>query len=833
MMLRSAFHIVGALGLLLMSACGSDRLSEDSGRAPESEPYGIGFRTMPEPSLEMLDANLAERIGRALRTAENPLPANGAIYQRADEVWEYEGDPEGGSQPTERALDEATRVGDLERVAQYLSDLGVFRAQASRLSEAVSLYHGALFLWQELERPLRWANTRLNLAVTYFRLGRHRDVLRACEQLAPYFESQGEDYLGEAALAWTQIGKVRFLQGRYVEAEEALNRALELRRRVGAPLGIASAFFARGRLRLEQGEHEAAERDLRRAEKLYDDEERQRLRAHTWLDLAELALVRSPPDHEAALRYLEGIDAYLADIDPRDEMLLSQYSGYLRAARLRDLGHVEKGVAMIESVLANVELQRSEAKGELYWNFFAYRLKYVDFLVGMEISRGNEERALAVTERARSRGLLEQVLRPRGDGIESPPIEYLRQRNHLRREIRSLAGDSRSTTDSAVAHLRALIDALVHVESEIERSAGGRPMPHLSSSEALASLEPGEMALAYWLGDEASWLFTVTANGVEEVVELPDRRRIAASVRYAQRLLARGDGLRRQAERELEQLSRLLLPRSLPETASTLLILADGPLSRLPFGLLSADGMRLGDRHAIARVPSLSVLAALRRRTEARSALDPPRALVVADPAYHADTWPRLPASRREAESLAQLFGGEGGSRLLLGEQASRNTFLAVDHSRFSHLHFGTHAELHPELPTLSAIHLGDRGIEGGIRDGALRLRDIRDLHLRSQVVTLAGCETALGETLRGEGTLALPRSFLYAGASSVVASLWAVEDAATAALIQTFYEGLIRDGLTPTQALRRARNHVASQSGWASPEHWGGFVLLGDPTAH
>jgi CHAT domain-containing protein len=95
--------------------------------------------------------------------------------------------------------------------------------------------------------------------------------------------------------------------------------------------------------------------------------------------------------------------------------------------------------------------------------------------------------------------------------------------------------------------------------------------------------------------------------------------------------------------------------------------------------------------------------------------------------------------------------------------------------------------------------------------------------------VVLSGCQTALGKEIRGEGLLGLTRGFLYAGAPRVVASLWWIDDRATAALMESFYRGLWIEKLRPAAALRKARLALARQHRFRDPAYWGAFVLQGD----
>jgi CHAT domain-containing protein len=103
-------------------------------------------------------------------------------------------------------------------------------------------------------------------------------------------------------------------------------------------------------------------------------------------------------------------------------------------------------------------------------------------------------------------------------------------------------------------------------------------------------------------------------------------------------------------------------------------------------------------------------------------------------------------------------------------------------------VHFSTHGLLNNEHPELSGLVLSLFDASGRPQDGILRLHDIHNLRLNADLVVLSACETALGTQVRGEGLIGLARGFMYAGASRVVASLWKVEDQATASLMKQFY---------------------------------------------
>ena len=118
---------------------------------------------------------------------------------------------------------------------------------------------------------------------------------------------------------------------------------------------------------------------------------------------------------------------------------------------------------------------------------------------------------------------------------------------------------------------------------------------------------------------------------------------------------------------------------------------------------------------------------------------------------------------------------------------------------------------------------------DGKAQNGFFSLQDVYQLRAPVSVVVLSACETGLGKEVRGEGLIGLTRGFMYAGASSVVASLWKVDDEATAELMKRFYKNMLEDGMTPAAALREAQNSFRQHPIWNSPYYWAGFTLQGD----
>lgn len=189
---------------------------------------------------------------------------------------------------------------------------------------------------------------------------------------------------------------------------------------------------------------------------------------------------------------------------------------------------------------------------------------------------------------------------------------------------------------------------------------------------------------------------------------------------------------------------------------------------------------------------------------------------------------PRLVESRREAETIAARV--DVNQRwLALGAAANRATVLGPDLKDYRILHFATHGVIPTEAPELSGLVLSQFDAAGRPIDGFLGLRDVTHLDLKAELVVLSGCQTALGRRIHGEGLMGLSRGFMYAGVPKVLASLWQVQDRATADLMDHFYRFHLESGLPPAAALRAAQLQLHRASSRSDPFYWAAFVLTGD----
>src|SRR5262249_14670407 len=188
-------------------------------------------------------------------------------------------------------------------------------------------------------------------------------------------------------------------------------------------------------------------------------------------------------------------------------------------------------------------------------------------------------------------------------------------------------------------------------------------------------------------------------------------------------------------------------------------------------------------------------------------------------------TFPDLPGSTQEVVQAAGILRGD--NQLLIGGDATESNFKKLPLSEFRILHLAVHGVAHASLPDRPALVPGGSADSG--EDGLLQVREIRDLSLHAELVTLSACDTGSGKLLGQEGIASLERAFLLAGAKSVIASLWPADDTFTIALMKRMYQHLA-DGEDKGAALRQAKLDLLKEFGdQALPIYWAGFTLVGD----
>ncbi len=767
-----------------------DRLGR---RLPEDDPSKIGhFRAAAaravDPSLKCAELR---RLGITLGERNEKAEAEEAFR-------------------TERKI--ALSARDPARFAFALLDLAQFNKGAGRFDEALALYRQALAIWRRLGNRDQQALTLRYLASTSIDLGDHQQAKDAYAMalkvpgLPPALEV---DLLDGLAHSYRRMEQ-------WEPANEIGNRALAGARRLGDRELEGSCRLTLASIALDTGQPKLALRHLLPAERIFENEvEDPSALANTFAMLGP-ALERTG-EVSASLPYFDrAIEAYRRlGNDGYRAWVLSHRSDALRKARRFDEAEadLEAAIAILESLRPALD-PRSRA------DLLADRHAFFEQLIDLQIERRRPRAAFEASERSRGRTLLDLV--------------------------------------------------------------SGRPgAAPRTLAEIMAGLPPRGLLLEYSLGTRRSVLFVVRREGLSWVL-LPAQERIEGLAAEATRTFGRPPGVMRREEREAKiaaLAATLLSPISRRLTGDTVVVVPDGALFSVPFAALPIpgasddSGTRLVDRAQVVTLPSASLALEIRDAVARRTAADQ-GLFAVADPVFGCpdsrivcaaeqsgsreatvpgqwvasvrsllgsetvgrrgeaaeERLSRIVRTGSEVAAIAKL-AGTGSATFRVGFGASRDGVLGVALERFRILHFATHGLVDPERPdrsglALTRVDVGGRKLAG---DPFLRVGDLSASRLRSDLVVLSACESALGKEKRGEGPQSLGRAFLAAGAANALVSLWRVDDSSTEDLMVGFYRRLLGQGLAPAEALRQSQVAVRSRPGWADPYYWGAFVLQGD----
>ena len=379
------------------------------------------------------------------------------------------------------------------------------------------------------------------------------------------------------------------------------------------------------------------------------------------------------------------------------------------------------------------------------------------------------------------------------------------------------------------------------------RERAARQAVRVTAAEAAAALpDDGTALLEYVTGSDntPTTLFVLTRTAPARAFRLPPIDSLDAQIGRFLALVESGGDPRALGR----ALGAALLDSAVAAVGpgvTRLVVVPDGVLHRLPFDALRLDGDRYAvERFTIGVVPSAAVARTLWRRSERRApaADGPPRLLAFGDPAFSderaADE--RAATYRSAFDSvggLARLAGSGDEARLVSRYASAGEVRLRGDASEaflkraargddlrgVRVLHFATHALVDDRSAARTALALAP----GDGEDGFVSPGDLAALPLGADLVVLSACRSAGGALLGGEGVRGLTAPLLEAGARSVVATGWKIDDRSTVAFVDEVYGGLAR-GLSVGDALRAAKLDAIRRG--TPPREWAAFGVVGDP---
>ena len=720
----------------------------------------------------------------------------------------------------------------LNNVAGSYSSLGEYET-------AIFYYNQAIALQREVGNRRGESVNLNNLGIAYMLLG---DLKKAEDFLRQALAVRREvkDQRGEG-FALNNLGEVFLSANDFPNATDFLRQSLVLRREIADKQGESVSLRNLGKLFLKTGDEKKAFEHFEQANRLAQEVGDRRVEADTfyWLALTE-----------------------------------TKRENFLKA-----IEHIEKGLNIIERIRGEI------VNPQLRTSYFSTVQQFYDLyaeLIAARYEKSKDEKdvafALEISERARARSLIELLQEARINVKQNVDEKIIEQATELqdalnakyRQRTQLLSGKNTPEQIAKITNeINSLNTELENLQTKIRRENPRYADLTQDSSPATKEiqnlLDDETVLLEYKLGDARSFLWLVTKNDLK-IFTLPPRKEIEVVAKeFYNSIVSRDKAKESKTPQLSKDLSKILLaPVADRIGKKRVVIVPDGALQFIPFAALQSSGSLSKvssdfiQTNEIVVLPSAGVLAELRRNRVKNSSAN--RTLAIfADAVFEAgdtrltnvaknikanekpseianvlrdfgagESLPRLLSSRIEARNISAFVPKEQAT-INLDFEANRENVAGSNLADYKIIHFATHGLLDTSHPELSGLVLSLYDKNGTARNGFLRLNQIYNLNLNSDLVVLSACRTALGKDVRGEGLIGLTRGFMYAGAKRVVASLWKVDDAATAEFMKRFYQNLLRKKQSPSAALRSAQNEMKEIPRFRQPYFWSGFILQGD----
>jgi CHAT domain-containing protein len=470
---------------------------------------------------------------------------------------------------------------------------------------------------------------------------------------------------------------------------------------------------------------------------------------------------------------------------------------------------LERAMALYREAIDIVELQRSTINTEgSKIGFVGDKQAVYQRLISSLFAEGQHAAAFEYIERSKARALVDMLASKQDFAVHTANATQVRTLL-----ARADSAESEARVQSETADTKGTRSLAVQTRQQLQQQA-----PELSSlvtvtpvtvQEIQGKLPADEVLVEYYAEGKELYAFVLSKARLQGI-KLNGEGLTAEVQNFRQALQDTRSTYHRDLAGKLY--NRLVRPLEGSLTQRNILVVAHGPLHYLPFNALHDGNGYLIERHSIRLLPSASVLKYLKGvRPQTAGTL-----LAFGNPDL-GDPRLDLKHAQTEALSVSKVLPN---SKALVRNEASESAFKRYG-AGFRYLHIASHGTFYADSPLNSALLLA----KDSANDGTLTVGELYSMRLNADLVTLSACETGLGKIANGDDVVGLTRGFLYAGSRSIVASLWKVDDEATAYLMTRFYSAL--KGTSKREALRLAQ--IETRKKYVHPYYWAAFQLTGE----
>lgn len=520
------------------------------------------------------------------------------------------------------------------------------------------------------------------------------------------------------------------------------------------------------------------------------------------------------------------------------------------------LGRIERERDRLDQSLANFRLSVEAVEqmrggivvDEFKARFLHDKIEVYEDAITACLDKGGDDftrEAFLLVESSKSRALADLLARyARSDGDEMSQDHRLKARTQFLKLIEDLNwfnAQTRIEEEKGKNKNQAAFDryrqAAIRCERQISRSfqrmeaedfhfTEARQMRPVSESDLRCALSEDEVAIEYFTTGDHISAFVASPAGIRVIRSIASKSRVStllSVLRFHIEKFTYNSGYLKSHIAQLKQTTDEHLKRLYVEVfaplepfieTKRLIVIPHGVLHYVPFHALHDGRDYLVNRFEFSYAPSGAVLKVCRARSTERAESNIESDVEMKEMVALGSADDDAPEIEEEIKGLRAIFAD---SVELIGNKATRENLLRfAPQARF--LHLASHGYFQRDNPMFSSLKLAD---------SRLNFYDLLDLKLKAEMVTLSACQTGVNAILPGDELHGLMRGFLYAGAPSLVVSLWKVSDHSTAEIMKQMYLG-IRAGDSKRTALRRAQ--LAVKSDYDHPYYWAPFILMGSP---
>ena len=493
-------------------------------------------------------------------------------------------------------------------------------------------------------------------------------------------------------------------------------------------------------------------------------------------------------------------------------------------------------IAPLQDAIASLEAIRPTAASGKDYEYWENMLKVYDMTVASLYSKGKYLDALNTVEKARSRRFLDD-LGNKKLGAKGTMSLMTQRANETLDALAMLETDMMEAAQKAGIKVRSVYDkdsrlgkkmenykATLKQASEADQQFGVVTNIVPVSAEKLQKHIPSDTTVVeYYQSEDTLYAWVIDNNNITAVKQELSKDKLRKLIEQYRKSLyldttKRGVAIVEKetadfAALQSEAYKLLITPVEKLIKTKKICIVPYDILNYLPFQSLQDGKQYLIEKYAVSHLPSLSVLEYL-RKTQKK---DHYKILAIGNPDLN-DARKDLPAAEKEVDMIRDIFPN---TAVFKRDKATAAMVKRIA-PMYDIVHFAAHGEYNAADPLSSCLYLAS----GEGEDGQLQVREIFDMTINADMVVTSACQTAMGKIGRGDEVLGLTRAFIYAGANSVLGSLWSISDEATSVLMKEFYTNI--KTMEKTEALRQAQLKMIQSKEYSHPFYWAAFNITG-----